>query len=365
MRQLIFLTAIFFLAACGDSGKAIKPVKKELVQAVYASGKIYPLNNYKVSGKLSGYVQRIHVKIGDRVLAGDPLITIENLQSDLNVSSAKNLYELAQQNVRENEGLLYGARQDVASARTRMELDSLNFARFSNLLKDNSISQAAYDQAKTQYQLSRQQYVKMLNTLENTRQRVGIELRNARNQYESQMLNKRDYTIYSVITGKVYDMVPEEGQMITPGMTLLEVGDANIFEVDLDVDETDITLLKPDQEVIFMIDAYEDMFFKGRVLSIYPRISPGNKTSKVVASLDAGSRSLYSGMSVEANIVVARKKDALVIPREYLIENRKVKLKNGELVTIKKGAQDLESVEVLAGIGAETEIVKPDEEADQ
>jgi hypothetical protein len=65
-------------------------------------------------------------------------------------------------------------------------------------------------------------------------------------------------------------------------------------------------------------------------------------------------------MSVEANIIIAERKNALVIPREYLIEGTKVKIKDSEqLTTIKKGAEDLEFIEVLEGITKETEITLP------
>ena len=65
-------------------------------------------------------------------------------------------------------------------------------------------------------------------------------------------------------------------------------------------------------------------------------------------------------MSVEANIIILEKKNALVIPREFIIQNNKVKLKSSnELVEIQKGAEDLEFVEITGGIEEGTEIVKP------
>ena len=68
---------------------------------------------------------------------------------------------------------------------------------------------------------------------------------------------------------------------------------------------------------------------------------------------------VYSGMSVEANIIISRKNNVIVIPREFLIENKKVKIKSsGELVEIKKGAEDLEYVEIISGIDENTEITK-------
>ena len=47
----------------------------------------------EVRPRVSGYIQKIHVKVGDTVKAGDPLITILSEVSELNVSTAKNIYE--------------------------------------------------------------------------------------------------------------------------------------------------------------------------------------------------------------------------------------------------------------------------------
>jgi multidrug efflux pump subunit AcrA (membrane-fusion protein) len=163
------------------------------------------------------------------------------------------------------------------------------------------------------------------------------------------------------MNGKVYDIIPKEGELVTTLIMLMEIGDGSQYEVELSVDETDISFLQKGQSIAFTVDAYKDKIFKGKVLEAYPRINQSNKTSKVVSSIALDKNTVvYSGMSVEANIIIAEKKNILVIPREYLVGSNKVKLKsNDELVTIKVGAEDLEYVEVLSGIDENTEIKKP------
>jgi hypothetical protein len=69
---------------------------------------------------------------------------------------------------------------------------------------------------------------------------------------------------------------------------------------------------------------------------------------------------IFSGMSVEANIIITEKKSALVIPREFLIDNNKVKLKgNDTLTAVVKGAEDLEFVEIISGIDDKAELIRP------
>jgi len=356
---IAFVTIV--IAACNSKDDTAIPSRKDLTQAVYASGKIFPINDYKVFSKLPGYIEKIHVEVGDSVKIGQALMTIRSEVSELNVNTAKNLLQLAQNNANQNSAYLTALKQDVASAKSKYELDSVNYNRFLVLMKENATSKLQLDQSKTQFDISKQNYLKALSSFINTKDKIRVELENAQLQYEAQVSNKNDYTITSAVNGKVYDIAPKEGELINTQIMLMEIGDSERFEIELSVDETDISLIKINQEIVFAIDAYKDAVFKGKVMEVYPRINQSNKTSKVLASiqLDATTQ-IYSGMSVEANIIISEKKNVLVIPREFLVEGTKVKKKGSkELITIKKGVSDLEFVEILEGVDETMEIEMP------
>ena len=61
MKQLLNLTLIILLAGCNQKRTGDKPVRKEITQAVYASGKLYPIGHYTVFSKIPGYVERVHL----------------------------------------------------------------------------------------------------------------------------------------------------------------------------------------------------------------------------------------------------------------------------------------------------------------
>lgn len=361
MKNILSVFLGIALFSCGKKGDSTLPVRKDITQAVYASGKIYPLNDYKIYAKLPGYVEKIHVHIGDSVKIGQPLLTIKSEVSEKNVEIAKNQLELAQRNAGENSPVLLASNEDVATARSKYELDSANFVRYSNLLKENATSKLQLDQAKTQFDISKQNFLKAFNNYRSTLDRLNTELANAKLQFEAQNSSQNEYVISSVISGKVYDIVPKEGELVSNMLMLMEVGNGTEFEVELSVDETDISFLRTSQDIVYSIDAYKEKIFKGKVLEAYPRINQLNKTSKVVASIELDNTVIvFSGMSVEANIIIETKNKALVIPREYLMGGNKVLRKSeGDTVQIKKGAEDLEFIEVLEGIDEKTEIIKP------
>ena len=145
--------------------------------------------------------------------------------------------------------------------------------------------------------------------------------------------------------------------MVTVQEPIALVGSATRFIIEMLVDEVDIVQIENQMEVILNLDAYKGVVFTGKVSKIYPKKDERNQTFKVEAIFNEAPKKLYPGLSGEANIIIAKKQNALTIPKEYLIENNKVKTDDG-FVTITLGLQNLEYVEVLSGITKDTYIYK-------
>ena len=140
---------------------------------------------------------------------------------------------------------------------------------------------------------------------------------------------------------------------------LASIGSETDFIIEMLVDEVDIVRISKNQKVIISLDAYKGEVFTGKVSKIYPKKDERNQTFLVEALFDELPKTLYPGLSGEANIIIANRKDVLTIPKEYLNEDNKVKTDEGDL-TIEIGLQNMDFVEVLSGITEETNIYKPD-----
>ena len=68
---------------------------------------------------------------------------------------------------------------------------------------------------------------------------------------------------------------------------------------------------------------------------------------------------LYPNLTTEANIVIQRKENALIIPREYLVDGNSVLTEDEEKVPVKTGLKDYQKVEILDGLTTDDVIVKP------
>jgi len=360
MKRALLFASIVFASACADKKNTAQVVRKNIQHAVYASGKLYPLNHYTVISKFPGYVEKVAVHPGDSVSTGTLLISIRNEVNALNLESARNLLTLARQNADENGPQLLGLKNEVAAAESKYKLDSLTFSRTAELGKQNAISKQALDQASTQFSISRNNFQHATENFLNSQSRLKIEMQNAQNMLQAQQSNVNDYKILSVMTGKVYDVNPQTGDLVGPQVPLMEIGDPKNFEVELSVDETDVSFIHPGEAAIFTIDAFPDQVFHGIIREIFPKVIAATKTARVKASFDPDGHSfLYTGMSVEANILIEEKKNALVIPREYVRNGNQVKVKGEDsLRTIRKGIEDLQYIEVLEGLRGDEILLK-------
>jgi len=129
------------------------------------------------------------------------------------------------------------------------------------------------------------------------------------------------------------------------------------------VDAADIHYLAKKQEVIYQTEAYPNMFLKGEIKEVYPKISSTNKSIKVIASINLPDDvAMYAGATLEANIINNRKMKALVIPRYYLSNDSVMVKRKGsnviEKIKVEIGVGDVEFVEIIKGLNPGDEVFK-------
>jgi len=355
--------SFLFLLSCGDKGEKTNPVRKDITQAVYASGKIFPVDYYRLNVSIPGYIKEIYVKVGDTVKVGEPLFAMKSDVSNLNVATAKNNLDLATLNSTENSAYMTAVKQDLELALDKLEFDSLNFSRVQALSESNASTKANLDQARTQFLTSRQTVQKARSSLQATRERLKTEVKNARNLYKAQQSNSNDFTYFASVTGKVYDISGKQGEYFTPQQIVMELGRIDNYEVELSVDEADIHYLAKKQVVIFQTEAYPNLFLRGEIKEVYPKISSTNKSIKVMASVNLPDGiSMYAGATLEANIINQKKPNALVIPRYFMSNDSVIVKKKGEgkkeKIKVELGVGNVEFVEILTGLDMEDEVYK-------
>lgn len=362
MKARIFLAtiAVIIAAGCKKEENKAKPELKTLTEAVYASGNVYPKEEYLVFANADGILENILAEAGDSVSEGQVLYRIESDVQSARQSSAFEIYETVKKNNKADSPILTEASSRVNSAKAKLENDSINFNRFKNLLAGNSIAKSEYDKAALAYSVSKNDYQASLNSFENLKRQLFIELQQAENQYRVSFKEKNNYIISAQINGLVYELYKERGEAIRKNEPIALLGNHRHFVLRLNVDEQDISKVKIGQEVLVKLDLEKDKIWMAKITKIHPKLNVKDQSFRVDAEFTGEKPVLYYGITVEANIVVQTKENVLTIPKNTLVAADSVWVvtpSGEEKIKIRKGIEDFDYVEVLSGITKETELL--------
>ena len=358
MKKILLAIAWVALAACGKMNETAKPTVGPITESVYANGTVKAAGQYMVYPVATGSVTALLVKEGDTVKAGQPLLRIDDRSSSLATRSADAQLRAVELNAQEGGPVLAQLKEAQAQAKDRFQLDSANYARQTSLWTQQIGSKAELDQRELAFNTSKAAMARAGKALEESRNRLRSEIEVARNNAAMSSAGNDDRTPRSLIDGVVYDLLVEPGELATPQKPLAVVGSATDLYLKLEVDEKDIALIKPGQIVYVTLELY-DYAFNAEVTRIIPLMDERSRTFTVEARFKEKPPTLYPNLTVEANIQLRQKDNAITVPASYIVDGGFVLTSSDERTPVELGMRDLERVEILSGIDTNTVIYKP------
>ncbi len=280
-----------------------------VAEAVYATGVVEPVRWAKVIA----YQRRRIVDIcdceGKTVKAGDMLARLDDAE----------------------------ARANLAELEARRQMLANDVERISGLVRLNAATRTSLDQASTSLH-------EFDARIEAARQRIS------------------DLVLRAPIDGVVLRRDGQIGDMAGTGAgdALFWVGQPKPLRVNAEVNEEDVARVAKGQKVLLRHDGFPGRELTASVDEITPKGDPQAKTFRVYLALPADSP-LRIGMTVEANIIVAERADALVAPAEALLSGAAERVADGRVrrVNVKTGVRGARFVEILSGLSAGDLVVSP------
>jgi HlyD family secretion protein len=356
MKKISF-ALLFFLIGCKDNIEKTAPTIENITVSIYASGSLKSENQYQVFAKSSGILNQILVQEGDLVKTNQLLFSIYNETSSLSRQNAQLVANFNSFN--NNRDKLTDLKSSIELAKNRMQNDSLNYARQKALYQQQAIAKANLEQSELQYLNSKTNYNSTKIKYDDLKRQLSYSDEQAKRNLAISENLESDFMVKSEIIGKVYAILKEKGEMISPQVPLAIIGDANNFIIQLQIDENDISSIEKGQLVILSLDSYPGKTFEATITKINPYLNERSKTFLVEAKFKQQPQKLYPNLSLEANIIVSKKEKALLIPRSYLIDEQYVMNEKGEKIKIKIGLKNFEKVEVLEGLTKNDIIIIP------
>jgi cobalt-zinc-cadmium efflux system membrane fusion protein len=268
------------------------PANQDFDVVIKASGTIDvpPENRAKVTSFMSGYVKTTKLLIGDKVVKGQPIVTLESTDY---LDVQKEYLEVAEQiNYLKSE-----------------------YERQKTLFDEKITSQKNYLKAESDYRRAKGMYQSL---------RAKLILLNINpSNVEKGNLTSR-ITIFAPISGDVTVVNATIGMLISPSDVIVEIVNNNDLHLELSVFEKDILKVKMNQKIKFTVPEASKEVFEGEVHLVGKSIEGKDRTINVHGHLDdAIKQKLLTGMFVEAAIVIDSKK-GLAVPADAVItENNK------------------------------------------
>ncbi len=355
---LSFLTLIF-LFSCQNKVEKIKPTIEAITESIYASGIIKSKDQYQAFATVNGIVDHVFVTEGDTVTRGMPILSISDEAQHLSKENAELAAAFSDLNA--NQGKLNEAKLFIELSKNKMKNDSVMFFRQKNLWQQQVGTKVELEQRELAYQNSKTAYYSSLVKYDDLKRQLDFTSSQSHKNLLISSKMESDYTLKSEMDGIVYSLSKSKGEIVGLQTPLAVIGDAKKFILEMQVDEYDILKIKKGQPVLVTLDSYKGKVFEAVVTKIDPLMNERSKTFLVEAEFTKQPEVLYPNISFEANVVIQKKDRAVLIPRNYLQNDSLVFKSNGDKVIVKTGLKDYQKIEILSGIGAEDELVKPSE----
>ena len=324
----------------------------EVIQArdinfsVTVAGEISPAEKVSVRPEVHGKIAELPVDISDRVAKGELLFRLDDKDLKIEIDTRK---------------------KQIDSANLQLEQSKSEYERSKKLFNDGLISEEAFQNIKTRYEVSQITRARAQNDFDLSQEKLS----------KTSILAPFDCTVLSRPVSIGQAVSGTGGQ--SSGTEVMEIADLNNLIILAHVNQADVSRMGKNQKVKIEIEAVADLVVDGIVERIAPQatIRSGIKGFSTRIKLMNTDPSIIPGMTATINIPVANSKDVVAAPLASIFtERNEAEQRTETYAYVKKeekkylkqmvdvGVNDLDFVEVLKGLSVDDEVAleKPDDE---
>jgi len=338
-KYTLLFSLLFTCISCGDDKKETTTNKTPTVVVTVssvnaennnlfftASGKIEAENQVVLSTRTSGFVDKIYVKVGDKVAKGKLLLSINN--ADLQAKRAQ-------------------VNAAITEARAACSVAEKDYNRFKILFNQNSASQKEMDDITANFEMAK------------ARLEAASEMKNEINAQFKYVDIKAPFS--GVITNKFIDA----GDLANPGIPLIAMEAPGKFEVSLMVPESEISQISTGTKVNVLVKSISETI-QGEVAEVSSSASNSSGQYFVKIKLENTNAPILSGMYTSVLFPTKRKaKTSIVlVPIEVIVHKGQLsglytisQNQTAMLRWLRLGKTYGDKIEVLSGLNAEEQYI--------
>lgn len=319
-----------------------RPVRRDLVRTISLSANVEAFEQAPVYAKVGGYVDRILVDIGDHVIEGEVLATLEI--PEMGSQFAQTEHELAQ------------GQAEVTKAEAEATLQKLAVARSHGLRAKDAITEQDLDEARARA-------LKAKADLELTRAR-----RESAAARVAELRTVMQYaTLRAPFAGVVTRRFVDRGALVQASSSnnspLLIVARTDTMRVVADVPEPDVPFITRGNPAVLTVAALPGRTFESRISRFAEALDPVSRTMRTEVDVSNVDGTLRPGMYGTVTIAMETHANAITVP-EVVVRREKTRavvyIVDGDRAATRIVTPGLAAegrLEILEGIGDADRVI--------
>lgn len=344
----VFIMSVLFLLEITAMPDAyfnnVELKKGDIVKKTVVTGKIIPRKEISIKPKISGIIENVFFKPGQKIKKGDIIAKIKVIPEMVSLNEAESRLKISKMNLENVEK---------------------NHFRSKELFERKLIADTEFENSKLNFETAKENFESAENNLKLVKEGVFKT-----NKKSSNTL------ITSTINGTILEIPIKEGNSVimsnafNEGTTIAVIAEMNDMIFQGSIVETEVSKLKLDMPLKLKIAALENEIFDAVLEYIAPKGVEENGAVKFEIKAKVKIRNdlfLRAGVSANADLILEKKENVLLINEKYLsFEENKVSVdvlisedeynQVYEKKYLKLGVSDGINVEVLSGITIEDKI---------
>lgn len=379
----------------------VKPTKTTLKRVTEQPGRVEPFEQAPLFSKVAGYVEKVHVDLGDKVEAGDMLVELsvpelrdelkqklalhsqsqsEVVQAQAAIGAAEAQEETAKSGIAEAEAGI--ERIEALFARARDELQ-----RIEQLAQMNAVTSKLVDEAKSTFRgadAGRREAAARVASAKTAaagqrslvqKSEADLAAAQARVQVaDASVRQAQTMLAYAKIAapfaGSIATRSIDVGHFIPAGSAksaepLLTLVNTKTVRVKVDVPEGEATFTRPDASATIRVQALPGGRFTGKVSRVSASLNEATRTLRAEIDVPNPEGRLIPGMYVTVSLTVAERPDVIVLPTSAIGGKSDPKpfcfvVESGKLTKreLTLGLEAAGQVEITSDLDPEMQVVK-------
>lgn len=357
--------------------KVQKIATQNIASEVQYAGKLEGVQSVTVAPKGSGKIASVNVNVGDKVTAGQVLLTLDT--SELNAQLQQQQAALASANANLIKTSGASSAQPIIAQEQQLSKDQITYNdaldaynKNQQLYAAGAISKQDLDNSKSKLDTASVSLKADQDNLDLQKQQIGPQSVQAAvaqvdqsqasvNYVRTQMSNS---TVTAPISGVVSAKNADVGAIASGTVGTVTIINTSALIVQITVPDKVVGKLQVGQTVPVIVGAAGDSTINGAIDTISPDVDSKNNSYIIKVKIDNSNGSLKAGMFAKVSIPDQQNNNAVVVPNEalkvengvkylYTVESSKIKR-----VVVKTGIANDKITEITTdSIKAGTEII--------